>query len=535
MQLTFLGHAGFLVETEYALVLADPWLSPQGAFDSAWMQFPRNHHLAPWVREQLARTDKERFVYLSHEHKDHYDPELLRSLPVGELTFVLPRFRRTRLREDLERLGGRRLVACEDRQEVAFRGGYLKLYLTDSGTNRDSALLVHAEGHTFLDLNDCKIHDRLARIAAEEGPIDVFTAQYSGAIWHPTCYDYSREVYAQVSRQKRRSKFEAVARALEAVQPRMYLASAGPACFLDPALFHLNLEPINIFPRAPELFAWLRQRLRGRLPELSEPMPGDVLDVGRAEWVSLAPERLGEAGVEGYLRHYAALQERLFRERRRNVLREEVHLIRERLRAELERKLGVFALHGRVKVPLYMAFTEEPGRVLRVDFAARKVEEVARVEEAHRYLLTASAPDVGRVLERKLTWEDFLLSFRFQASRVPDVYDAALHNFLASEVEDLPALCEAVLEQEQRRERAVVAGGGGQRYMVNRYCPHQGADLSEGWVEEGRYLVCPRHRWRFDLREGGRCVSNSACIQAEPVASTPAEALPPAPQVRPGA
>ncbi|HZH76914.1 MAG TPA: MBL fold metallo-hydrolase, partial [Archangium sp.] len=77
MQITFLGHAGFLVETQHALVVVDPWLSPQGAFDSAWMQFPRNHQLAPMVREKLESSTKERFLYISHEHKDHYDPDFL--------------------------------------------------------------------------------------------------------------------------------------------------------------------------------------------------------------------------------------------------------------------------------------------------------------------------------------------------------------------------------------------------------------------------------------------------------------------------
>ena len=45
MRITYLGHAGFCVETSQATVIMDPWLSPTGAFDAAWFQFPRNHHL----------------------------------------------------------------------------------------------------------------------------------------------------------------------------------------------------------------------------------------------------------------------------------------------------------------------------------------------------------------------------------------------------------------------------------------------------------------------------------------------------------
>jgi len=43
------------------------------------------------------------------------------------------------------------------------------------------------------------------------------------------------------------SKFETVARAIETVRPRVYLPSAGPPCFLDPMLMHLNFERMNVF------------------------------------------------------------------------------------------------------------------------------------------------------------------------------------------------------------------------------------------------------------------------------------------------
>jgi UDP-MurNAc hydroxylase len=440
MQITFLGHAGFLVETQHALVVADPWLSPRGAFDSAWMQFPRNHQLAPLVREKLEGSPKERFLYISHEHKDHYDPDFLSTLTKRDFTVVIGRFRRTALREAFGAYGPRRIITCEDRQEVPIPGGSLKLYLTDSGTHRDSALLIRADGRSFLNLNDCKLHDRLPAIIAEEGPVDIFTAQFSGSIWHPTCYDYSREEYAEYSRQKRASKFERVARALETVRPRAYVASAGPACFLDPSLFHINLEPVNIFPRASELFTFLQHRLAGKTPRLLEPMPGDVLDASMADLVSLAPERITDQNVSQYLRAYAALQTRVFRERRRNLMLEEVDRIHLRLREEMQNKLDAFSLAERVMTPLYLGLIELPGHLIRVDFRTRRVEVVSEVRDLSRYTLITSAADVVRVLDRKLNWEDFLLSFRFRISRSPDVYDSTLHDFLAAEVADLRAM-----------------------------------------------------------------------------------------------
>ncbi len=41
----------------------------------------------------------------------------------------------------------------------------------------------------------------------------------------------------------------------------------------------------------------------------------------------------------------------------------------------------------------------------------------------------------------------------------------------------------------------------GQYFAINDFCPHMGASLSEGYVEDGA-VMCPWHAWRFSLRDG---------------------------------
>src|SRR5690606_31235661 len=167
------------------VVVLDPWLSPHGAFDSSWFQLPQNHHLAETVRQKLSDPSKERIVYVSHEHRDHFDPVFLASLPTHEITAVVPFFKRTVFRNEMSNLEWKRLVLCRDDVSIPFGEGAIRLYVSDSTLNRDSAILVKSGTASFLDLNDCKIHDRLGPIVKEEGPITAFSAQFSGAIWHP--------------------------------------------------------------------------------------------------------------------------------------------------------------------------------------------------------------------------------------------------------------------------------------------------------------------------------------------------------------
>jgi len=44
----------------------------------------------------------------------------------------------------------------------------------------------------------------------------------------------------------------------------------------------------------------------------------------------------------------------------------------------------------------------------------------------------------------------------------------------------------------------------GEYLAINDLCPHMGASLSGGYVED-RKVMCPWHAWRFDLRDGTWC------------------------------
>ena len=72
MNILYLGHAGFLIENENTIIITDPWITP-GTFDKAWFQYPRNEHVKNIILDKL-NSNKEIYIYISHEHMDHFDP-----------------------------------------------------------------------------------------------------------------------------------------------------------------------------------------------------------------------------------------------------------------------------------------------------------------------------------------------------------------------------------------------------------------------------------------------------------------------------
>ncbi len=49
-----------------------------------------------------------------------------------------------------------------------------------------------------------------------------------------------------------------------------------------------------------------------------------------------------------------------------------------------------------------------------------------------------------------------------------------------------------------------VFNDGGQYYAIDDCCPHMGASLAEGFLEEGT-VACPWHDWRFCVHDGTWC------------------------------
>lgn len=42
---------------------------------------------------------------------------------------------------------------------------------------------------------------------------------------------------------------------------------------------------------------------------------------------------------------------------------------------------------------------------------------------------------------------------------------------------------------------------GGEHYAINDFCPHMGASLAGGYVED-EAVTCPWHAWRFSVKDG---------------------------------
>lgn len=65
----------------------------------------------------------------------------------------------------------------------------------------------------------------------------------------------------------------------------------------------------------------------------------------------------------------------------------------------------------------------------------------------------------------------------------------------------------------------------GQVRVLDDVCPHAGASLARGWIENG-CVVCPQHLWPFRLENGQLRDTPGVCVTVYPVRLFPREGKP---------
>jgi UDP-MurNAc hydroxylase len=498
MRITCLGHAGLHIETRYGDILCDPWKNP--AFFDSWFVFPDNSDL-DWDR--YGKVD---YLYVSHLHRDHFDPGLLREHVSRDATVLLPDFPVEDLRHELERLGFTRFCVMPNGQVVELGGLRLMVQALQSpadGPLGDSALAVDDGTARLFNQNDARPND-LGPVDAF-GPFDVHFLQYSGAIWWPWTYELPEAAQRRFGTAKRANGLDRAARYVKAVSARHVVPAAGPPCFLDEELFGLNDlsgDPANTFPDQTVFLEYLRhQGIEGG--ELM--VPGAVLEIYDGRCHVDLPARADEAlepfrHKARYLRRYAArMRDRIEADKERWPVPGGVDVLTE-LKGWFEPLLGL-ADHIRAGVGGPVLLHVLGGEPLVIDFPAGEVREFDG--ESCRYQFAIDRALIERLIaDHQTDWVNSLfLSMRFRARRVGP-YNEYLYTFFKCLAPERIMYAEGWFADQSHDEDDIQLG----EWIVQRRCPHLKGDLSRFGETDGNTLTCTMHGWQFDLATG-RCLA----------------------------
>ena len=499
MEIKFFGHNCFVLKGKNVIVVTDPWLTDKGAFFGSWYQWPINHHLKDQLIDEL-NTSTKSILYLSHEHQDHFDKETLRDILPHINVCIIPDYEDKFLYKELLELGYKAIELSDQSKHYLSERDYIELMIVDTGVNHDSAAIIHIDDKTFLNQNDCKIFDRLTYL--EETDIDFYAVQYSGATWHPVCYELSNAEKLSISKKKVLSKLVAVRNAIKLINPKFYLPSAGPAVF--PFLEQsLSLGIDNIFLHQPDIDKFLKNSNT----EIVYLKPGDNLESPNATQPIEPPKPAElEAMKNTLICEFEKVTDASF------DVQQLLSEVNKRIEQIKDVKFG--------ECPKLLFDWKEQG--LEIDLTQKRVEVINfksyQMPEAYMKV-SASKAYFSLMSNPSYRWQDIYLSLRASVQRVPDIFNTFLNIFLFSDPSNIRSGFTTTLDIKDERI-VIVSPIDDRNYEINRYCPHNGADLKDAKIDSNGNLICPRHSWLFNLKNGGKCEKADASIDAKEIVDT---------------
>lgn len=499
MRVTGLGHAGLFIETRGGSILCDPWVN--SAFFGSWFPFPDNRGL-DWARFGTAD-----YLYVSHRHRDHYDPELMRQYVPTDIQVLLPEYPTDELENDLRGLGYKNIIYTRA-GEVLERDG-VRIMVTpmrapSDGPVGDSSLSLDDGTGVLLDQNDAHPLD-LDKLMSF-GKINAYFTQFSGAIWWPMAYDLPLEEKQHFARLKRDAQTKRAMFYVNKIDAPHVFPMAGPPMFLDDDLFPFNAKGKNgdaIFTDQVEFI----DILKTERPDIHGHVffPGTVVEIDHDN-ISVRNELYTDAEIQAIFDDKWA-----YFENQRATRQAE-------LRAEKASRAPVPTdLFDQVKAWWEPLMHRAPllcdgiGALVRftigdVDILADfpKAEVRRYNDEAVRYWFEIPADLVATNLrDHEIDWSNSIfLSVRFRAGRIGK-FNEYLYTFLKCLNEPRIDYVENWYSEQSDTGEDIRIDD----WLVQRRCPHLRADLSKAGTIENGVLTCSLHDWKFDL-ETGRCLTS---------------------------
>jgi UDP-MurNAc hydroxylase len=416
MKVTYIGHACILMESAGTRILMDPWLTDP-TYHGTWWHYPP---LEIGVRD-LPKLD---YLYISHEHPDHFDPPTLRQLD-KDVHVIIADFKRKRFRERLQALGFRRISEVDFGQEFRCNGSGLTVRLIPPDRAwDDSAILVKDGTTTVLNVNDCHLDDAtLARLGNQQH-IDLAFLTFTGASQYPGCFEFPLASKIQRWQESKESHVEEFVNWARLLRTKRAVPAAGNFALLAPdQLFMNTANYVNTPQEAVD-------RLRAEAPEIEglQMNPGDVwTSDGTLTRLRPAPDwsRRLEHIEELSRQHRAQIAEAFASEG------EPPPDLYERFHEYFTRLLQADpSVAKRINVVTWWIVDGPHGGDWVIDFTRERDWVYRGVPSQWNLRLKFPARLVSQGVSGRAIWDDLVLSFRMRLARNPDRYNKEFWTWL---------------------------------------------------------------------------------------------------------
>ena len=177
-----INHASVKINIDGISIVSDPWYDGS-VFHKGWKLI---HELpVEEIKRHLEKTD---YIYVSHEHPDHFSPGFFfiydyKSILEKNRTKIL--FQETKDKRVYNFLikNGFEVIEVPNKKFITLKNN-IKIKIVKFGYI-DSALIIEGSNDKILNLNDCPLNDinDIKKFKKEHGRFDLLLTQFSYAAW----------------------------------------------------------------------------------------------------------------------------------------------------------------------------------------------------------------------------------------------------------------------------------------------------------------------------------------------------------------
>ncbi len=183
ISIRYIYSACIVITTPDLKIVCDPWFK-DGIFDGSWYTFPR-------LNDPLTKIGDVDYIYISHIHPDHYDPETLKAYQekYGKKKILIGNFSVNHLFKKMQ--SEKFDVEVIESKQIGDTILHILPNETGSISDIDTALIVQHKDSSVLNMNDCVYNPKHVSKIKELVPNpDIALLAYTGASAYPqTFYD----------------------------------------------------------------------------------------------------------------------------------------------------------------------------------------------------------------------------------------------------------------------------------------------------------------------------------------------------------
>ena len=228
MKITYYVNTMFLLEGKNSRVLCDPWITNDNKSRSGLYNYPK----LETKTEDLPKL-KPDFIYISHTHADHFDPDTLNVFN-KDMPILVSWYEHNFTEKAVKNLGFTNV-------QVAKKNEFLKLNADDKCwiepsakySAVDSIAVFQIDGTTVINVNDCGFDLKQCKAFKEKFPVIDAACIPSGMQGpYPAFYEnLSLEEKKKESDKKKYNNFLTILDYLKVLKPEYFFALTGGAVY----------------------------------------------------------------------------------------------------------------------------------------------------------------------------------------------------------------------------------------------------------------------------------------------------------------